>query len=1584
MASVTVNLTAYFSDANKIQWDGDVSLGSTFDAEQEDQELSQLLLRNNVPFLGQINILLFGTNNRFTPAFEATGRIILTASDGETLEVMIANADMTEPYRWIPTNSAEVLTFIAHVRTLTDTSATLTLTDDPATSAPAVPAEPTITGLQRAQATVNWIPPDGGGLIIDHYDLQWREGTTGPWTTIGGLGGLSRTLTGLDFNTTYQAQVQANNSEGDSGYSSPVTFTTLANQAPNVAINTVGATVATGETISLDSTITDPDDATNTLTILWSGGVGSFASPNQADTEWTAPATPQSQTLQVRATDPHGLSSTRAITFTVAQLLSLSDFNDSGLDVETAALLEASAPGTSGNNFYVDSSRGGTGTPIEGELGVGTGETVIDRLRRASTANLTLNDSNSPVVLDFNTYFGTGGAGADLSVYLQTTSDGLVSFTVASTLLSAGGNWLNVTLPTAARTLLDNLATGDRFIFALARTAPHPPALTTGDWDGTGYQPPVVLALLEAAVSGEDLTVDPVTPVSGSLVVASNLTISKVSRPSATAVRLFRTNDSGGLSVYFDNEGSPVYPDAKLSIVIDDADRSQVPFTIGSTGFGFNNWTLDNAGQQALLGGISTGDRFVLAIAEPTPPPSTSHAIAANFPGAAGTLAVAVTKVAARVLPAAATFPGLGGNLAAAVTKRSPATRSVAANFPGVDGSLVVSVTKVAARVFPAEATFPGTGGGLTAAVTKVASLLALSDFDQTGLDIVFAGLIIAGADTQSGGTAVYVSDVAGVPWTATGTLVDGNLDYDGATAALTRLMYTATAIRFNDNQTGDTGSLDDFLNMPGMRVFLTVDDGGPVTHESAYTAGAAGGNFYNLTFDDAPTDAAFRALAVGDRFIFALARAAPPPPITLHDVTATFPGTGGSLSAAVTKVAARVLPVTVAFPGLAGSLTAAVTRRLAAVTHPVAATFGGVGGSLTVAVVVDQSGAIPVTRRPKPAVPLVHLGWETQVAVSGHAVAALNGLYSLGPLDGELTAVRGAAPKFVVTYDDGTDEWIILTVDGVSRSQRAIADGDTGTFADFSNTAPTGDIEYALAIVSGELTMTANGQVLNIGTLGDASGGTLTLYAEPDTTKTQRVQYRSATEDFDWYADVPFLRLDAAPRVPLVDSRSSVTSGKDSLRALNPFRVPDGNVQLRITAGEFLAEAWQVDFPIAIVEAYTDGAGAVIYRSQLVGRVETPRYEETHLGYYVSLRLIGNTASLLSNTIETAHHAIITTRNAIIEVMDEADWPTLFRDLRITSLNVPVMTDWWVSSQSPLNALQMLLDTAGPPSQMYEDRKGRLAILGLDWVLNVTRPTADLSAASGIRTYESRRNTVDPESQINVAVQQVSTWQESAASQELWTGQNLVVPNGLSVTVEARFRSPVVSVDAPTASDYTITGSGTLTAAVQNVKAFQADLVLSASGGDVTVTAFSLKGTHLTNEQRIRVPAENAASVAEIGPREWRGRILPSLSAFSADGLLRHLVRSYSDSIGSSIILLRAEDNYAIIGYLEHLHQANSVDRQGNVFDGFIRQMTRRWTPEGTWLTVELEQDAGVLQRDGGVFRFGVSTLGGNDFLWI
>ena len=149
----------------------------------------------------------------------------------------------------------------------------------------------------------------------------------------------------------------------------------------------------------------------------------------------------------------------------------LSDSDDTGLEVDTKALLVASGPGTSGNTFYADSDRGGNDTPLDGELGISESETNISRFRRFNTTVLLINDNDSPAPLGLTNYYGSGGPGNDLTIYLRTMRDGEVSFPVASQFISAGGGYINFTLPSNAQNLLNNLTTGDRWIFKAARAA---------------------------------------------------------------------------------------------------------------------------------------------------------------------------------------------------------------------------------------------------------------------------------------------------------------------------------------------------------------------------------------------------------------------------------------------------------------------------------------------------------------------------------------------------------------------------------------------------------------------------------------------------------------------------------------------------------------------------------------------------------------------------------------------------------------------------------------------------------------------------------------------------------------------------------------------------------------------------------------------------------------------------------------------------------------------------------------------------------------------------------------------------------
>ena len=151
--------------------------------------------------------------------------------------------------------------------------------------------------------------------------------------------------------------------------------------------------------------------------------------------------------------------------------LVLSDSDDTGLEVVAKALLVASAPGTVGNDPYADSDRGGTDTPLDGELGLGATDTVISRFRRLTAGELTLNDNDNPSALDIGSYFDAGGAGNDLTIYLQTLDAGEVSFAAASQFVLGGGGFARFTLPADAQTLLNGIASGDRFIFKAARPA---------------------------------------------------------------------------------------------------------------------------------------------------------------------------------------------------------------------------------------------------------------------------------------------------------------------------------------------------------------------------------------------------------------------------------------------------------------------------------------------------------------------------------------------------------------------------------------------------------------------------------------------------------------------------------------------------------------------------------------------------------------------------------------------------------------------------------------------------------------------------------------------------------------------------------------------------------------------------------------------------------------------------------------------------------------------------------------------------------------------------------------------------------
>ena len=377
-------------------------------------------------------------------AWEASPEAIVLAAGGLSLTIpgpahsSNQNADSAEPYTWRSSATVlqEIVDFLVAYNALTGAQRDVTTITLNAPGAPDTPAAPTFDTATQSSLRINWVAPDDGGDPITSYDLQYREQGTAAWTDVFDETGLNYTATGLDDGTIYEAQVRATNSIGDSAYSASGTGTTvkdLVPSAPSVADQEaeVGEAVSltlpvgTGGNVPLSYEVSNlPAGLTfNVMTRLISG----------------SPTTAQTRTVTYTVTDVDGDSDGVTFDFVIVAAipaLVLSDFDTAGLQVDFAALLEAS--GT--ENLYADVDRGGTDMPVDGELGLSNTESAISRVRWIMAADrLIFNDDDNPNIFDIGAYFSSGGDGNDLTIYLV-TADGAASFGCGGSFLETGGN----------------------------------------------------------------------------------------------------------------------------------------------------------------------------------------------------------------------------------------------------------------------------------------------------------------------------------------------------------------------------------------------------------------------------------------------------------------------------------------------------------------------------------------------------------------------------------------------------------------------------------------------------------------------------------------------------------------------------------------------------------------------------------------------------------------------------------------------------------------------------------------------------------------------------------------------------------------------------------------------------------------------------------------------------------------------------------------------------------------------------------------------------------------------------------------
>ena len=118
---------------------------------------------------------------------------------------------------------------------------------DPVTATPndptAVPGVPSGLGETAGIRQIEFYWEAAAGA--ESYELRHREGSSGTWTNVTGIAGLSHTITGLSPNTEYQWQVRARNTNGPSAYAPPAPRAVTTLQPERFFVADTGANIQT-------------------------------------------------------------------------------------------------------------------------------------------------------------------------------------------------------------------------------------------------------------------------------------------------------------------------------------------------------------------------------------------------------------------------------------------------------------------------------------------------------------------------------------------------------------------------------------------------------------------------------------------------------------------------------------------------------------------------------------------------------------------------------------------------------------------------------------------------------------------------------------------------------------------------------------------------------------------------------------------------------------------------------------------------------------------------------------------------------------------------------------------------------------------------------------------------------------------------------------------------------------------------------------------------------------------------------------------------------------------------------------------
>ena len=829
--------------------------------------------------------------------FEEHGTVTLEVED-LSVTVALDNIDMTERYDWAPTNWTEVATFRDAVVALSPQpdGADFTVTLDDGAAPPAAPiraagASGAPTGTARVR--VDTVPPlllsnwDSTGLVVDFaalirisgvpelYRDADRSGTDVPLEGELGAGAGQTVHSRFWWNG---STFRFNNNDR------PVALDIGVYYGPGGAGNGQTIYLVAGDAdsqteASFDAATYVPDSRGGGW-VNWGFGTTPLPATVIALLDGlsvgdrlviaSAEPPPPPPPITIRAVGSTGAPTGSAQVRLGAPPLLLSNWDPTGLVVDFAALIQVGAPPT----LYADSDRGGSDVPLDGELGLGTGETVISSFWW-NGVTFRFYDNDNPLSLNLGGYYAPGGPGNSQTIYLVVgDSEGQIeaSFDAATHFPDSRGfsfiNWGNgpTLLPATVVALLDGLSAGDRLI--VASGAAPPPAAPIRAAGSTGA--PTGSARVRRSIAA--------TTVQGAGASGAPIGSARV-RTVLPATTIRATGSTGA-------------PTGTARV------RSGAPGA---------------AIQAAGASGAPAGSARVLVR------PRAAIAAAGGAGAPTGAARVRVTTPSTTVRASGASgAPGGVGHVRLLVTH--PRIAGIGATGAPAGAARVRLVVPEQHIQAPGSTGAP-TGTGRVHAV--LAPPLLLSHWDSTGLVVDFAALIVVSgmpdlyADSDRGG-----SDVP----------LDGELGLGAGQTRISRLWWNGSTFRFNSNGNPVALDLGAYYGVGGdghgQTIYLVVGNSESQTEASfdaaTYLPDSRGGSWINWGFGAVPLPADVIALldglSNGDRLIAGSAAPAVTP-ATVHGVGASGSPTGSA------RVRLRV-PLRIRAVGASGAPTGSARVR--------------------------------------------------------------------------------------------------------------------------------------------------------------------------------------------------------------------------------------------------------------------------------------------------------------------------------------------------------------------------------------------------------------------------------------------------------------------------------------------------------------------------------------------------------------------------------------------------------------------------------------------------------------------------------